>query len=121
LFKWYAPGARQSTGSHHGADAAASDRRRAELHGNPSFLAAFDWALNEQCYEYSECGAYSASGSFLPAGKAVFDVEYDTAAPDCTQANQAHINAQQTDLDLVGAIDNGYAYTPCVPDSQATW
>jgi Glycoside-hydrolase family GH114 len=85
-----------------------------------SFLAAFDWALNEQCYEYSECDAYSASGSFLPAGKAVFDVEYDTA-PNCTQAGAAHLNAQQTDLDLVGATDNGYTYTPCVPDTQATW
>ena len=86
----------------------------------PSFLAAFDWALNEQCYEYSECGAYSASGSFLPAGKAVFDVEYNVT-PDCTAANAAHLNAQETDLDLVGATDTGYVYTPCVPDSQATW
>ncbi len=85
-----------------------------------SFLAVFDWALNEQCYEYGECDAYTAAGSFLPAGKAVFDVEY-SAAPDCTMANAAHINAQQTDLDLVGATDNGYQYTPCVPDSQATW
>ena len=48
----------------------------------PSFLAAFDWALNEQCYEYQECGTYTAAGSFLPAGKAVFDVEYNVS-PDC--------------------------------------
>jgi hypothetical protein len=86
----------------------------------PQFLAAFDWALNEQCYEYGECGAYTAAGSFLPAGKAVFDVEYNTS-PTCTDANGAHMNAQKTDLDLVGAKDNGYTYTPCVPDSQATW
>ena len=85
-----------------------------------SFLALFDWALNEQCYEYSECSVYTASGSFLPAGKAVFDVEYNVT-PDCTQADQAHMNAQRTDLDLVGATDTGYQYTPCVPDSQATW
>jgi len=85
-----------------------------------SFLAVFDWALNEQCYEYSECGVYTASGSFLPAGKAVFDVEYNVT-PTCTQADQAHMNAQKTDLDLVGATDTGYEYTPCVPDSQATW
>jgi hypothetical protein len=86
----------------------------------PKFVAAFDWALNEQCYEYSECDAYTQAGSFLPLGKAVFDVEYDKA-PDCTQANQSHINAQQTDLDLVGATSSGYKYTPCVPDNQTTW
>jgi hypothetical protein len=85
-----------------------------------SFLALFDWALNEQCYEYTECSAYTATGSFLPAGKAVFDVEYNQA-PDCSQADTQHINAQETDLDLVGATDTGYVYTPCVPDSQATW
>lgn len=86
----------------------------------PTFLSTFDWALNEQCYEQQECGTYTATGSFIPAGKAVFDVEYDTP-PDCAQANQVHMNAQQTDLDLVGATSNGYAYTPCVPDAQATW
>jgi hypothetical protein len=85
-----------------------------------AFLGTFDWALNEQCYEYNECGAYTATGSFLPANKAVFDVEYNVA-PNCTQANSAHLNAQKTDLDLVGATDNGYAYAPCIPDSQATW
>jgi hypothetical protein len=86
----------------------------------PSFLANFDWALNEQCYEYSECGVYTAAGSFIPSGKAVFDVEYNVS-PDCTQANQAHMNAQMSDLNLVGATQSGYVYAPCVPDSQATW
>jgi Glycoside-hydrolase family GH114 len=86
----------------------------------PMFVGAFEWALNEQCYEYNECAAYTQSGSFLPAGKAVFDVEYNTS-PNCTQANQSHINAQLTDLDLVGATASGYKYTPCVPDNQATW
>ncbi len=86
----------------------------------PSFLATFDWALNEQCSEYSECATYTGAGSFIPAGKAVFDVEYNVA-PDCAQANQVHMNAQQTDLDLVGATDSGYKYTPCIPDAQSTW
>ncbi len=85
-----------------------------------SFLATFDWALNEQCFEYSECDAYTAAGSFLPAGRAVWDVEYNVS-PDCTQANQDHMNAQLTDLDLVGATASGYKYTPCIPDSQTTW
>ncbi len=85
-----------------------------------SFLSVFDWALNEQCYEYGECGAYTAAGSFIPANKAVFDVEYGTA-PTCSAANQAHMNAQQTDLDLVGATDNGYTYSPCEADSKTSW
>jgi hypothetical protein len=86
----------------------------------PTFLSVFDWALNEQCYEYQECGAYTAAGSFVPAGKAVWDVEYNVS-PDCAQANEVHMNAQLTDLDLVGATSSGYAYTPCVPDAQTTW
>ena len=84
------------------------------------FVSAFEWALNEQCYENNECSAYTQAGSFLPAGKAVFDVEYNTS-PDCAQANSAHMNAQQTDLGLVGATASGYKYTPCVPDNQAAW
>lgn len=35
----------------------------------------FDWALNEQCYQYGECAALSV---FIRNGKAVFHVEYDT-------------------------------------------
>jgi hypothetical protein len=31
------------------------------------------------------------------------------------------MNAQKTDLNLVGATESGYVYTPCVPDSQSTW
>jgi Glycoside-hydrolase family GH114 len=85
-----------------------------------SFLPNFDWALNEQCYEYSECDTYTAAGSFLPAGKAVFDVEYNVS-PECAQADASQMNAQLTDLDLVGATDSGYEYTPCVLDSQTTW
>jgi hypothetical protein len=84
------------------------------------FVGTFDWALNEQCFEYTECAAYTQAGNFLPAGKAVFDVEYNTS-PNCTQANQWHMNAQLTDLGLVGATSSGYNYTPCVPDNQATW
>ncbi len=33
----------------------------------------FDWALNEECLDYQECGRLSP---FLDAGKAVFHVEY---------------------------------------------
>jgi endo-alpha-1,4-polygalactosaminidase (GH114 family) len=35
----------------------------------------FEWALNEECLVYGECGGYQ---SFLGAGKAVFHTEYTT-------------------------------------------
>jgi hypothetical protein len=85
-----------------------------------TFVDAFDWVLNEQCFEYSECDVYTAKGSFLPAGKAVFDVEYNVA-PGCTEAASDRMNAQRTDLDLVGAKTSGYSYLPCIPDSQTSW
>ena len=36
-------------------------------------VAAFDWALNEQCFQYDECARLEP---FTRAGKAVFQVEY---------------------------------------------
>lgn len=36
-------------------------------------VGAFDWALNEECFQYKECGALK---QFVAAGKAVFQVEY---------------------------------------------
>ncbi len=33
----------------------------------------FDWALNEECFAYNECGKYAP---FISAGKAVFHTEY---------------------------------------------
>jgi hypothetical protein len=79
---------------------------------------SFDWALDEQCFEYSECDGYQTS--FLAKGKAVWDVEYNTS-PDCAQSGTWHMNAQMRDLDLVAPGASAYVYQPCVPDSQATW
>jgi hypothetical protein len=39
---------------------------------------AFDWALDEECLAYRECGALAP---FVAAGKAVFHVEYTRGAP----------------------------------------
>lgn len=36
-------------------------------------VAAFDWALNEECFQYRECNVLTP---FVRAGKAVFQVEY---------------------------------------------
>lgn len=41
----------------------------------------FDWALNEECFAYQECGRLSP---FLNAGKAVFHVEYPASARQVT-------------------------------------
>jgi hypothetical protein len=82
-----------------------------------TILSTFDWVLAEQCYEYGECSAYAP---FASAGKAVWDVEYNTS-PNCTAAAQAHINAQLRDLNLAGPHASGYTYTPCIPDSQSVW
>jgi hypothetical protein len=40
---------------------------------NPRTVAAFDWALNEECFQYVECGRMMP---FIRAGKAVFQAEY---------------------------------------------
>jgi hypothetical protein len=89
------------------------------LPGNSAQLEpSFDWALDEQCTEFSECDSYKTS--FLAKGKAVWDVEY-SKAPDCSGAAAMHMNAQQRDLNLVGPADSGYVYKPCIADSQTAW
>jgi hypothetical protein len=49
-----------------------------------SLVDHFDWALNEQCYQYNECDEYTV---FINAGKAVFGVEYQgNTATFCPKA-----------------------------------
>jgi Glycoside-hydrolase family GH114 len=43
----------------------------------PALVDSFDWALNEECYTYNECDAYTST--FIKAGKAVFHAEYVNA------------------------------------------
>lgn len=50
-------------------------------------VPAFDWALNEQCFEYDECDMLDP---FIAANKAVFQVEYGSASlanSVCPRAN----------------------------------
>jgi hypothetical protein len=59
----------------------------------------FDWALNEQCFQYGECSGYSST--FIAAGKAVFEVEYSLATTQfCSQANALNFNSLKKDLNL---------------------
>lgn len=59
----------------------------------PDLLASFDYAINEQCFQYDECGAAGdpTSGwrAFIDAGKPVFEAEY-RRTPDevCPRANR---------------------------------
>ena len=51
----------------------------------PQLVGRFDWALDEQCFQYRECDTLTP---FVIAGKAVFGVEY-RGKPEtfCPQAN----------------------------------
>lgn len=63
-------------------------------------VADFDWALNEQCFQYSECAQLAP---FVTAGKAVFEVEYGSASlatTVCPQANSDGFETLIKDLNL---------------------
>lgn len=58
----------------------------------------FDFAINEQCYQYDECDGYEA---FIEAGKAVWIVEYKTATTGfCPQAIAAGYDAMKKKTNL---------------------
>jgi hypothetical protein len=68
-----------------------------------TLLPYFDWALNEQCFDYSECGSLTP---FIKAGKAVMQVEYTDDSPNgsttnyCSQANKMNFNGLRKHLAL---------------------
>lgn len=94
----------------------------------PALEPFFDWALNEQCYEYDECNALQP---FITANKAVFGVEYITGqhTPNvdniCPLANSAQYSwlIKYPDLDsrvescasYIGVIDTD---NDGIPDSS---
>ena len=58
----------------------------------------FDWALNEQCYQYNECDGYKV---FIQQGKAVFGVEYSLdVSKFCSKANTANYDWLKKSLNL---------------------
>lgn len=63
----------------------------------------FDFAINEECFAYSECAGYSV---FRNKGKLVLNVEYETLK--CTQAKSLDISSMKKNLSL------NAARTPCV-------
>jgi hypothetical protein len=71
----------------------------------PQLLPYFDWALNEECFTYSECTT-ADNGSFgydqfVAVGKAVMQVEYDLATSRfCAKANAQNFNSLKKHLEL---------------------
>ena len=63
-----------------------------------ALLAYFDWAINEECFQYEECGALLP---FVQVGKAVFGVEY-TGNPTvfCPKANWMGFDWLKKNMDL---------------------
>lgn len=58
----------------------------------------FDWALNEECFQYNECDPLL---TFINAGKAVFGVEYvGDPAGFCPSANAMNFDWLKKNLDL---------------------
>jgi hypothetical protein len=73
----------------------------------PDLAPYFDYAINEQCQQYKECGNYTTG--FVNAGKAVFQVEYKLSTVKfCPQANSENRNAILKTFDLFDT-----PWTPC--------
>lgn len=67
----------------------------------PQLASVFDFAVNEQCNQYNECGNYSTY--FVQNNKAVFNIEYDTQPSSfCPAMNSQNINAYKMPLNLDG-------------------
>jgi hypothetical protein len=91
--KWYLEVARQahlrglSVGQKNGVETTDADT-----------AAAFDWNLNEECFQYNECDTLQP---FLDAGKVVFNTEYQGDPTSfCPQANTLGFSSIRKQLDL---------------------
>jgi hypothetical protein len=78
----------------------------------------FDFAVNEQCHEYNECGSYAV---FTSNGKPVFNAEYLAVYRDntggardalCTAARAAHLRTLVLPLALDGSFRHSCDATP---------
>lgn len=67
----------------------------------PQLVSSFDFAVNEQCAEYSECDALKP---FIAEGKAVFHVEYTLPLSDfCTQTTALGLSSMRKNTTLDAA------------------
>jgi hypothetical protein len=95
----------------HAAGMSAGFKNQIEIAGWAADTLGADWALNEQCNQYSECNGYPPDGGlpeFIKQGKAVFQVEYNVSASSfCPAENAADYNGMLMPLNLNGGR------TPC--------
>lgn len=64
----------------------------------------FDFAVNEECFEYSECDLLKP---FVSAGKAVFGIEYNlSSASFCPKANASNFDFLKKNLSLDAARES---------------
>ncbi len=62
-----------------------------DLEQIPELVGDFDFAVNEQCAQYGECGALRP---FVEAGKAVFHVEYEVpTARFCAESRELKLSS----------------------------
>ncbi|MGP3930500.1 endo alpha-1,4 polygalactosaminidase [Nonomuraea sp. KM88] len=72
----------------------------------PRLLPYFDFAVNEECWQYTECTTAQNGGDhgydqFVKAGKAVFQVEYNLApAAFCSRSNAQNFNSLKKKYEL---------------------
>jgi hypothetical protein len=65
-------------------------------------VGSFDFAVNEECFTYSECGKLTP---FVQAGKAVFGIEYKgNPAVFCPKANSKGFSTLKKKLNLKAAV-----------------
>ena len=69
-----------------------------DLNQVKDLLPYFDWALNEECFQYNECEKLLP---FVESGKAVFGVEYEGDAKEfCPKANSMGFSWMKKHLEL---------------------
>jgi len=69
-----------------------------DLNQVTALVSLFDWALNEQCFQFQECNLLTP---FVQSGKAVFNVEYSLpASAICPQAKTLEFSTLIKDVDL---------------------
>ncbi len=69
----------------------------------PDLVDDFDWALNEECFQYDECEDLLP---FVEAGKAVFHVEYEVETAEFCPTTQAlGFSSLKKNLDLDAPLE----------------
>ncbi|HEX4226856.1 MAG TPA: endo alpha-1,4 polygalactosaminidase, partial [Pseudonocardiaceae bacterium] len=64
----------------------------------PQLVGVFDFSIDEQCFQYSECDQLLP---FIKAGKAVFEVEYQQSNDQfCAQANAMGFSSMRKNMAL---------------------